>query len=92
MAKVSFLENRWDMEALVLGSLGFSTEYIQARTGLTMCQIGYRLHKAAVRRADYRNGVSPTANLVVGAVKAKIASAIRARISGGMKPRKARAS
>jgi hypothetical protein len=48
----------------VLGALGRSTKSIMAQTGLTGCQIGYRLHKLGVTRRDYRDGVSEVARRV----------------------------
>jgi hypothetical protein len=53
-----------DFECVLLGSLGFSTRLIQSRTGLTPSQVGYRLRRAGVKRADYRNGESPLADSV----------------------------
>ncbi len=64
MAKVDFLYNQDDIRAALLGSLGFSTDYIMSRTKLTMSQVIYRLGKASIKRMDYRNGVSPIANIV----------------------------
>lgn len=54
-----------DRTAAVLGILGFSTRYITQRTGLTPCQVTYRLHKLEIRRADYRNGDTDVATAVV---------------------------
>jgi hypothetical protein len=42
-----------------------STKYIGERTGLTNCQITYRLAKAGIKRADYRNGGSDMAQRVL---------------------------
>ena len=61
MAKVNFSANAQDFQAAVLGSLGYSTAYIMARTNLSASQVVYRLGKAKVRRADYRNGTSQIA-------------------------------
>lgn len=63
--RVNFLENVDDLEVLMLGELGLSTKFILEKTGLTPCQVGYRLHKATVRRGDYRNGLSAVANELV---------------------------
>lgn len=38
---------------------------ISADTGLSNYQVTYRLSKAQVRRADYRNGTSPFAEAVI---------------------------
>lgn len=53
-----------DFECVLLGSLGFSTRLIQNRTGLTPSQVAYRLRRAGVKRADYRNGESTLATSV----------------------------
>jgi hypothetical protein len=68
MAKVDYLRNQEDFQAALLGSLGFSTAFIQARTGLCPSQIGYRLGKARIRRLAFRNGQSPVASYVLGRV------------------------
>ena len=46
-----------DFQAVLWASLGRSYRFIQSKTGLTYCQIGYRLRKAGVRTTDYRNGL-----------------------------------
>jgi hypothetical protein len=61
MAKVSFLENHEDLMALLLGSLGMSTDYIASKTKLSVGQILYRLRLGQVSRMDYRNGTSTVA-------------------------------
>lgn len=71
--KIDFTDPK-DLEVLVLGSLGFSTAYIEAKTKRSPGQIGYRLKIAAVKRADYRNGVGPVAKAVVGAVHGDVAA------------------
>jgi hypothetical protein len=68
--RVDYENNAADHQCALLGSLGFSTKFIIAETGLTECQTTYRLHKAEIRRSDYRNGVKDTvggsaANLVL---------------------------
>lgn len=50
-----------DFKCALLGSLGFSTRLIMQHTTLTPSQISYRLRKADIRRADYRNGESSVA-------------------------------
>ena len=49
--RVDFLNNR-DDQVLVLGQLGFSTDFICAKTGLSPGQIIYRLGKGNTRRLD----------------------------------------
>jgi hypothetical protein len=56
--RVDPLNNDSDREVLFLGAIGKSTRYIQERTGYSPHQIGYRLKKDEVKRADYRNGTS----------------------------------
>lgn len=63
--RVDFLGNDSDYEAAFLGSLGFSTRCIMAKTKLRPGQITYRLKKAAIRRIDYRDGNSDMAVLVL---------------------------
>lgn len=53
-----------DFECVLLASLGFSTRLIQKRTGLTHGQVAYRLRRAGVKRADYRNGESSLSSSV----------------------------
>ena len=53
---VDFLNNEQDLQALVLGKLGFSTLFITQKTKLTAGQVLYRLRKQGIRRADYRDG------------------------------------
>lgn len=48
-----------------LGMLGFSTAFIQRRTGLSQGQIIYRLHKLGIKRREYRDGQSALARFVV---------------------------
>lgn len=54
-----------DLQCAILAALGFSTQMIAERTGLTNSQITYRLKKAAIKRADYRNGESAMAQRVL---------------------------
>lgn len=55
---VDFENNLADFEAILLGSLGKSTQFIMMQTGLSPGQISYRLKKQQIRRMDYRNGIS----------------------------------
>jgi hypothetical protein len=63
--RVDFELYKDDFEAALLGSLGFSTRYIQSKTKLTNGKITYRLKKASVKRMEYRNGQSDIAKLVL---------------------------
>lgn len=55
-------------QCCILASLGFSTQYIMAQTGLSAGQIAYRLRQASLKRADYRNGESEMAKRVMKSV------------------------
>src|SRR5215813_1678267 len=66
---VDFLHIRADYECALLGSLGFSTYYIKKKTGLSDGQVTYRLNKAEIRRAEFRNGESIYADLVLRNVR-----------------------
>lgn len=62
--KVQWASNE-DLQCAILAGLGFSTKMIMERTGLTACQVTYRLHKAEIKRADYRNGESAMAQRII---------------------------
>lgn len=66
--RVDFIRDPVDFQCALLGALGLSTSYIGKETELTPCQITYRLHKANVKRADYRNGGSAFAKRFVRTV------------------------
>ena len=83
--KVNYFENRADMEVALMGALGFGTDYIAARTGLTHCQVLYRLGKAKICRVEYRNGDSQLARQVFGSVKGIAESSIRGKLRTAMK-------
>ncbi len=60
--------NWQDTESLqcgMLASWGMSTKKIMEDTGLTACQVSYRLKLAGIKRADYRNGTSAMSRLVI---------------------------
>tara|TARA_R110000868_G_scaffold320163_1_gene581112 strand:+ start:1500 stop:1766 length:267 start_codon:yes stop_codon:yes gene_type:complete len=63
---------RWtsdeDIQCAILAGMGFSTKMIMAETGLTACQISYRLHKGRIYRKDYRDGTSDVAQRMMGAI------------------------
>jgi hypothetical protein len=67
--RVDFQANADDFRAVLLASLGFSNYYIRSRCDLSDGQIAYRLKKALIKRLDYRNGGSATAQLVVSQVE-----------------------
>jgi hypothetical protein len=68
--RVDYLHKREDWECAMLGALGFSSRYIQSKTGLRNTQIQYRLRKAQVSRMDFRNGDSIYAKMVLRNVRA----------------------
>jgi hypothetical protein len=78
--RVDFMNDSRDLRVVVLGSLGFSTDFISRQTGLTTGQVVYRLSKAQTKRADYRNGRSMTTGIVLGAVETDLARRIRDRL------------
>jgi hypothetical protein len=57
--------NTEDVQCAILGSLGMSTKCISDKTGLSPCQVTYRLGRANIRRVDYRNGDSYVAKRVM---------------------------
>jgi len=54
-----------ELRCALLAGMGFSTQFICEETGLTPCQVSYRLHKGLIKRADYRNGKSEMAELAL---------------------------
>lgn len=66
-----------ELQCAILGSMGFSTRFIQEKTGLTPCQVSYRLNKASIKRRDYRNGESAMAQRVMERVVPARAATIR---------------
>ena len=69
-ALVDYLHKREDYDCALLGALGFSSRYIQSKTGLRNTQIQYRLRKAQISRMDFRNGDSIYARLVLRNMRA----------------------
>lgn len=69
-----------DLQCAILGAIGFSTKFIAEKTGLTPCQIGYRLNKGRIKRADYRNGQSDMAEMVMDRVVPNTPRAIRSTL------------
>lgn len=63
--RVDLLNNPADFQCVALGAQGFSTKFLSERTGLTPCQVTYRLHAASIRRCDYRNGHSAVAKALL---------------------------
>jgi len=71
---VNWTSNPDDIKCAIMGKLGLSTKAIARETGLTKCQIGYRLHKAKIRRVDFRDGNSETSKLVMNSCANKVKS------------------
>jgi hypothetical protein len=59
------MDNPDDFQCTLLGSLGFSTRFIMAQTGFSHAQVAYRLRRARIRRADYRDGGSAISSSVL---------------------------
>lgn len=83
--KVSFFGQDTDMKVALMGGLGFSTRAIQKETGLTHCQILYRLNKAKIKRSDYRNGESPIAKHILWRGKGRVDYVVRERLEEQIK-------
>lgn len=66
---VDFVSKRKDRECVLLGAMGFSTSYIMSKTNLSMGQVGYRLNKAGIYRAEFRNGSSVFAKAVLSTAR-----------------------
>ncbi|HLX61047.1 MAG TPA: hypothetical protein VKX17_07170 [Planctomycetota bacterium] len=69
-----------DFLCALLGSLGFSTKFIVDRTDLTPGQISYRLRRAGVKRADYRNGESALSTTILGRARPVAIPAVKAHL------------
>ena len=69
---VDYVNKRKDHEAALLGALGMSTRFIQARTGLTPCQISYRLSKGGIKRIATRNGEGPFARTLIQTAREQV--------------------
>ena len=71
--RVSLLSDPDDFHACLLATLGFSVKVITQQTGLSGGRVYYRLKKAQIKIKEYRNGVSPIAQLVIDNSKIKAA-------------------
>jgi hypothetical protein len=71
------IDDETDFQCLHLGATGMSTRFIQNQTGLSPCQVTYRLQKFAIRRMDYRNGTSPIAQEVLKTAAKRTATILR---------------
>lgn len=57
-----------DLQCAILGGMGFSTRMIMEHTGLSACQVSYRLSKGRIKRRDYRDGHSDVAHRVMQSI------------------------
>lgn len=78
--RVDFLTNPADFEVAFLGSLGLSTDFISAKTGLTPSQVLYRLKAAQVKRSYYRSGESGVLNAVIKHAGGPVARAVEKQV------------
>lgn len=65
--RVDYRNNVHDKMVVMLGAMGFGTDFIAAQSKLSPGQVIYRLGKAGVKRSDFRNGTSRVAKLVLRA-------------------------
>jgi hypothetical protein len=73
--QVDFFDKKDDHACALYASMGFSTRFICEQTGLTKCQVTYRIQKAGLTikngtsRMDFRNGKSPFAMTFLASMK-----------------------
>jgi len=72
--------------AAQLALAGQSTKAIMLETGLTQCQVIYRLHKAGVKRADFRNGTSMVAQKTLPYIRRVAAQQVKEKIAPKFAP------
>lgn len=66
---VNFANNPDDLECAIMGEAGWHTRAIARETGLTESQVTYRLARASVKRANYRNGESEMAHFMLAQIR-----------------------
>jgi len=69
-----------ELQCAILAGMGFSTKLITEQTGLTACQVSYRLHKGQIYRKDYRDGSSDVAQRMMNSAPTS-GTAIRALLN-----------
>lgn len=74
--KITFLDDV-DLIVAMYGELGWHTKAIAKETRMTECKVQYRLHKAQIKRKDYRNGKSAISQQVVESVGGLIMNDLR---------------
>ena len=82
--RVKFDEGE-DFTCALLGSLGFSTQYIMQHTEFSPGQIGYRLRLGGIKRSDYRNGKSPMVTSIIQRARRVAIPEVHAHLSRVMK-------
>lgn len=83
--RVDFFLYKDDYECAYLAALGFSTAFIQNKTGLSSGKVTYRCKKAAIKRADYRNGASVYAQIVTRNLKPAVERELTQYLKTGIK-------
>lgn len=78
--KITF-ELDTDLEVAVRGALGQTTKAIARRTKLTECMVQYRLSKARIKRADYRNATSPIALTVTSMMMSPLSKQFQRKLT-----------
>jgi hypothetical protein len=68
---VDFELNEHDLECAILGEAGWHTRAIASATNLTESQVTYRLGRAGIKRADYRNGQSEMAHYILVQIRSR---------------------
>lgn len=58
-----------DMQVWLLGAEGRSNRCIQMETGLSKCQVTYRLKAGGIKLSDYRNGMTHLAEQQAAAMR-----------------------
>jgi hypothetical protein len=58
------------------------------KTGLTACQVTYRLHKEGIKRMDYRNGDSQFSQKMLQVGRTIFEQSVLSRLAKNYPPRK----
>jgi hypothetical protein len=74
-------QNPVEVDCAVRAMLGQTTNAIAQATGLSPFQVMYRIHKAGIRRADYRNCTSETAQVCYNVMNTALDKEVRAEIT-----------
>lgn len=79
--RVDFANLEDDFEVAMLGSLGKSTKFIAKYTGLSPCQVTYRLSRGRIKRRDYRDGTSGVSKEILNVIMPRIDPIVRRHLS-----------